>query len=84
MQSSIGLSARLATILLVGPNIGPALVTPVSGQINDYTCYPKTDYGVGATCPTINDGVCDNPNLGGKGGNGCLNQDCLDCNYHCK
>jgi len=47
----------------------------------DYTCYLDKDDESG--CPLYND-ECDNPNLGGSGGDDCRFQDCLNCNYHCR
>lgn len=49
----------------------------------DYTCDPNKDYVSSNECQTIGDGVCDDPNHGGNGGEACRNQDCLDCNFHC-
>jgi len=53
----------------------------------DYTCDPRIDYNENSIdlCPKsfIQDGKCDNPNHGGDGGEDCLQQDCIDCNYHC-
>jgi len=82
-SSSIGLGVRLATTLFVGINIGQPAPVTVLDQIIDYTCDPNSDYGVRSTCSTVDDGVCDDSNLGGKGWDGCRNQDCFDCNYHC-
>lgn len=50
----------------------------------DHTCYFQRDYRSTNKCQTIGNKICDDPNLGGSGGDDCLNQDCLDCNYHCK
>jgi hypothetical protein len=52
---------------------------------SNYTCNPRLDYGTDEFCPKANiqDGTCDNPNLGGKLDT-CLGQDCIDCNFHCK
>ena len=60
------------------------LIAATNAQEKDYTCYPRNDYSSDPTCPTVDDDVCDDPNLGGSGGEGCRNQDCIDCNYHCK
>ena len=64
-----------------------ALNTVVKAQDNndiDYTCFPRRDYVADNKCQTIEDGICDNPNHGGNGGDDCLNQDCIDCNSECK
>lgn len=50
----------------------------------DHTCYFQRDYRSTNKCQTIQNKVCDDPNLGGSGGDDCLNQDCLDCNYLCR
>lgn len=50
----------------------------------DYRCFPGRDQSVTSACPTLNDKVCDDPNWGGSGGDRCKNQDCIDCNIHCK
>ena len=50
----------------------------------DYQCFPRKDYSPTNQCKTIQDGICDDPNHGGSGGDACLNQDCIDCNTQCK
>ena len=50
----------------------------------DYTCFIERDYADDNTCRTIADGVCDDPNWAGTGGSACAQQDCMDCNIHCK
>ena len=50
----------------------------------DYTCDIFKDFGISNKCTTTQNGVCDNPNHGGSGGDDCLNQDCIDCISHCK
>ena len=50
----------------------------------DYTCNFLQDYRSSNKCETIGDRVCDDPNLGGRGGEDCRNQDCIDCNKFCK
>ena len=51
----------------------------------DYTCDARLDYGPSNECPGIQNGKCENPNHGGAGSiDECINQDCIDCNFHCK
>jgi len=63
-----------------------SLSVVAQGQDVDYTCDPRKDYGVDEFCPknNIGNGKCDNPNHGGDGGEECLQQDCIDCNYLCR
>mmetsp|Transcript_153 Transcript_153/g.388 ORF Transcript_153/g.388 Transcript_153/m.388 type:complete len:1944 (+) Transcript_153:467-6298(+) len=68
----------LATLLLA------ASPPPVEAEDEiNYTCFPGRDANPNSACPTQGDGVCDDPNLGGSGGDKCKNQDCIDCNVHC-
>ena len=60
-----------------------ATVAAVDNTV-DYTCYPQRDYTSTNLCRTIQDGTCDDPIHGGSGGDECRNQDCIDCNIHCK
>ncbi len=73
----------LRQLILLFPIIatGP---TNINANPIDYTCNPYKDVAEDNTCLTVNDKKCDNPNHGGGGGDGCRNQDCIDCNYHCK
>jgi len=57
-----------------------AFAAPTQEATIDYTCDIYKDW----KCPTTQDGVCDNPNHGGSGGDDCLNQDCIDCIGHCQ
>ena len=58
--------------------------TTTSRRTPDYTCFIERDYADDNTCRTIADGVCDDPNWAGTGGSACAQQDCMDCNIHCK
>jgi len=63
-----------------------SLTAVAEDQEIDYTCNPQLDYNKDIEiCPKdkIQNGVCDNPNHGGDGGEACRGQDCIDCNYHC-
>ena len=60
------------------------LASRIAAQDIDYTCYPQNDFGASPSCQYVANGVCDDPNHGGFGGEGCRNQDCIDCNYQCK
>jgi len=70
---------RLKQILLF-PVI--LLASIISAQGIDYTCNLQFDSSSG--CQMLQDGVCDDPNHGGSGGESCRNQDCIDCNRQCK
>jgi hypothetical protein len=54
------------------------------GTIIDYTCNARLDYQTDNKCLSIANGVCDDPNFNGNGGNDCIKQDCIDCNIQCK
>lgn len=49
----------------------------------DYTCDVRKDY-TSNPCGSLQDGICDDPNFGGSGGENCKQQDCIDCNENCK
>ena len=51
------------------------LIAATNAQEKDYTCYPRNDYSSDPTCPTVDDDVCDDPNLGGSGGEGPTDDD---------
>lgn len=72
----------LSSPLILSLLLAAAVVNAQSDR--DYTCYFERDYRVDNKCQTIQDRVCDDPNHGGNGGEDCRNQDCLDCNFHCK
>jgi hypothetical protein len=54
------------------------------GTTIDYTCNARLDYQTDNKCLSIANGVCDDPNFNGNGGNDCIKQDCIDCNIQCK
>ena len=68
----------------VAAHTRPTTTTSSRRRTQDYTCFIERDYAVDNTCRTIADGVCDDPNWAGTGGSACAQQDCMDCNIHCK
>jgi len=52
----------------------------------DYTCDISADYpsSGSAQCPSIQNGVCENPNLVSGGDEACRGADCIDCNTFCE
>ena len=77
----ITLSSLVLLLLASNRNI---VANAEEEEDRDHTCFYLRDYRSTNKCNTIGNKICDDPNLGGSGGDDCLNQDCLDCNFHCK
>jgi len=81
-------SSVLAIWLLALALASTSVLAEEDVDTTDYTCDARVDYQdpkIPGTCPTekIQNGVCDNPNHGGDD-DSCLEQDCIDCNFHCQ
>lgn len=76
---NFALRQPLLLLLIIATAIRYINANPV-----DYACDPYKDVASDNACLSLSNGVCDNPNHGGSGGEACRNQDCIDCNYHCK